>query len=120
MTRFVIVQAMLFFAYAGLNTAAMVAIKESRASYVHGKRGHATVRVIAGGMLYAMAILVLVTLLKRGDASSVYPVAIGCTVIAAILVGARLYAERLTIRKAIGTAILIAGITVMFWDASTA
>lgn len=111
-----LVQALLFIAYAVLNTAAMVAIKEARGTLDARHHTAALGRLTLGGMLYAAALALLVLLLRRSDASSVFPIAIGCTVLATNAVGARFYSESITGRKIAGTLLVIAGIALTFLD----
>lgn len=115
-----LLKALLFFAYALLNTAAMAAIKEACPSFSTVVNSGVIARLALGALLYAAAIGVLVVLLKRGDASSVFPIAIGCTVLATNALGAHRYGERITARKLGGTALLLAGITITFMEAGHA
>jgi uncharacterized membrane protein len=112
-----LVHALLFVSYAVFNTAAMVAIKDAGRDLGAGKRAATFGRLALGGLLYATALIVLVALLRGGDASSVFPIAIGCTVLATNAVGARFYGERVTGRKIAGTVLLLAGITLILFDA---
>ena len=111
-----LVKALLFIAYAVLNTAAMAAIKEARGTLGARRHTAALGRFALGGLLYAAALGILVLLLRRGDASSVFPIAIGCTVLATNAVGARFYGELITGRKIAGTLLVIAGIALTFLD----
>jgi uncharacterized membrane protein len=103
--------------YAVLNTVAMAAIKDAGSNLGASRRAATLGRLALGGLLYAIALIVLVALLRGGDASSVFPIAIGCTVLATNVVGARFYGERVTGRKIAGTVILLAGITLILFDA---
>jgi uncharacterized membrane protein len=112
-----LIHALLFLSYAVLNTAAMAAIKNAGRDLRAGRRAATLGGLVLGGLVYATALIVLVALLRGGDASSVFPIAIGCTVIATNAVGVHFYGERVTGRKIVGTALLLAGITLIFFDA---
>jgi drug/metabolite transporter (DMT)-like permease len=113
----VLVHVVLFISYAVFNAAAMAAVKDAGRDLGFGRRAASLGRLALGGALYAAALIVLVALLRRGDASSVFPIAIGCTVLATNAVGARFYGEHVTRRKIAGTALLLAGIALIFFDA---
>ena len=111
-----LLQGFFFLAYAVLNTAAMVQIKEAGGTL--GVKRHAATlgRLALGGLLYVGALGILVLLLQRDDASSVFPIAIGTTVLATNVVGVRRYGETITGRKIAGTLLVVAGIALMFLD----
>jgi drug/metabolite transporter (DMT)-like permease len=112
-----LVHVLLFVSYAVCSTAAMAAIKDAGRNLGAGRRAATLGRLALGGLLYATALIVLVNLLRSGDASSVFPIAIGCTVLATNAVGARFYGERVTRRKIAGTVLLVVGITLILFDA---
>ena len=99
--RIILLQGFFFLAYAVLNTAAMVQIKEVGGTF--GVKHHA-------------ATFGRLALLRRDDASSVFPIAIGATVLATNVVGVHRYGETITGRKIAGTLVLVAGIVLMFLD----
>jgi multidrug transporter EmrE-like cation transporter len=110
------VHAVLYVAYAILNTAAMAAVKTAMRIFAARDRRAAAASMAAGGVLYASAVAVLLVLLRGGDASTVYPIAIGSTVVATNAIGARFYGERLTVRKLAGTLLVLGGIALIFAD----
>ena len=118
----ILVQVLFFISYALFNTAAMAVVKETGGQLGAGahlaRLAHlATLRrLVIAGVLYAIAVTILVALLRGGDASSVFPIAIACTVLATNAVGAYYYGEQITLRKIIGTLVLLAGITLTFVD----
>lgn len=111
--------AFLYIVYAVLNTAAMAAVKAAMQRLRPNGRSAAVIRFALGAALYAGALAVLLILLKDGQASTVFPIAIGCTVLAANVAGARFYEERLTRQKLAGTLLLTAGIALTFLDGAS-
>ncbi|MEO7774837.1 MAG: hypothetical protein ABIT36_06955 [Steroidobacteraceae bacterium] len=104
----------LFVVYAVLNTAAMAFVKGAMAA---GRfRSHfAAVRGLAiGGVLYLGGLAALLWLLRTADANTVFPIAIGCTVLATNVLGAWSGAEPVTGQKLIGTVLIMAGIALAF------
>jgi uncharacterized membrane protein len=69
-----------------------------------------------GGLIYVVVLGVLLLLLRDGAASTVFPIAIGCTVIATNLVGARFYAEAFSPRKLIGLLLITVGVALTFGE----
>ena len=108
--------AFLYVAYALLNTAAMAAVKTAMQRLAANSRTAAIGALALGAALYAGALGALLALLNDGQASTVFPIAIGCTVLATNAVGARFYQERLTRQKVAGTLILSIGIALTFLD----
>lgn len=106
--------AFLYVAYAVLNTAAMAAAKTAVPRFAAGGRSAAVGWLALGGALYAVVLAVLMVLLKDGEASTVFPIAIGCTVLSTNLAGAHFYGERLTGRKLAGTVLITTGIAMTF------
>jgi len=116
----VLSRTLLFAAYAVLNTAAMAAIKEAGRIFGTGRHAALLGRLGFGAVCYAAGLAALITLLRGSDASSVFPVAIGTTVLATNVVGALNYGERITSRKVAATLLLLAGITLTFLDTARA
>jgi len=108
---------LLFCAYAALNTSAMAAIKTAVAGFDVRKGAARFGWLGLGGALYLAALAVLLVLLKLDAASTVFPIAIGCTVLATNIVGFRIYGERLTAHKVGGTLLVLAGIVLTFMGA---
>ena len=108
--------ALLYLSYAALNTAAMAAAKSSMRSLDAAARLAALGWFSAGGLIYLAVLAVLLLLLRDGAASTVFPIAIGCTVVTTNLVGARFYAERFSPRKLIGLLLITGGIALTFVD----
>jgi multidrug transporter EmrE-like cation transporter len=107
------VHAVLYVAYAVLNTGAMAAVKTAMRTFTAQDRRAATASLAVGGALYVSALAVLLVLLKGGPASTVYPIAIGSTVLATNAVGARFYGEQVTVRKVAGTLLVLCGIVLI-------
>jgi uncharacterized membrane protein len=110
----VLFHAFLYVAYAVLNTAAMAAAKAALPRFAAGRRNAALCSLALGGGLYAVVLAVMLLLLKDGEASTVLPIAIGCTVLSTSLAGNHFYGERLTGRKLAGTVLITAGIALIF------
>ncbi len=106
----------LYVAYAALNTAAMAAAKSSMRSLDAAARVAALGWLAVGGVIYAAVLGVLLLLLRDAAASTVFPIAIGCTVVAANLVGARFYDERFSRRKLAGLLLITVGVALTFVD----
>lgn len=106
----------LYLTYAVLNTAAMAAAKSSMRSLNAAARLAALGWLSVGALIYLAVLGVLLLLLRDGAASTVFPIAIGCTVVVTNLVGARLYAERFSRRKFIGLLLITCGIALTFLD----
>jgi multidrug transporter EmrE-like cation transporter len=111
-----LLHALLYFAYAALNTAAMAAARAAMRSYDGAARLAAVGWLSAGGLIYLVVLGVLLLLLRDGAASTVFPIAIGCTVVVTNLVGARFYAETFSLRKLIGLLLILGGIALAFAD----
>ena len=107
-------QVFLYAAYAVLNTAAMAAAKAAVPRFAAGGRSAAVRWLALGGVLYAVVLAVLMVLLKDSEASTVFPIAIGSTVLSTNLAGAHFYGERVTGRKLAGAVLITAGITLTF------
>ena len=108
--------ALLYLAYGFLNAAAMGAVKRATGMFAAREHRGAMATFAAGGCLYAGALVALVVLLDSGDASTVFPIAIGAAVLATTAVGAGFYAEPITARKLAGTLAVLAGIALTFLD----
>jgi multidrug transporter EmrE-like cation transporter len=112
-----ILEAGMFVGYAVLNTAAMLAVK--RASAAPGAA--AALRTLGfSALLYAGAVALLLALLRAGNASIVFPVAVGAAIVAAQLAGMHFLGEPLTRRKLVGTALVIAGSALLLAQGQTA
>lgn len=109
-------QLLLFVGYAILNTGAMAATKSVVRSLSAGGRIAALGYLAVGGTLYAAALTLLLVLLKGSAASTVYPVAIGATVLASNAFGIRFYGERITSHKVLGTCLVVAGVALTYID----
>ena len=114
-----LLHALLYLAYAALNTAAMAAAKSAMRSYDAAGRVAAVGWLSAGGLIYLVVLGVLLLLLRDGAASTVFPIAIGCTVAVTNLVGARFYAEQFSLRKLIGLTLILAGVALAFADGAS-
>ncbi len=114
-----LLHALLYFFYAALNTAAMAAAKSAMRSYDGAAYLTAVGWLSAGGSVYLVVLGVLLLLLRDGAASTVFPIAIGCTVLVTNLVGARLYAEEFSLRKLIGLLLILGGIALAFADGAS-
>ena len=108
--------AFLYVSYAALNTAAMAAAKAAMRKLAAGVRSVAVGWLALGGLLYVVVLGVLLLLLKDGEASTVFPIAIGCTVVATNIAGAHFYAEHLNARKLISMAMISLGVALTFMD----
>jgi len=106
--------AFLYLSYAALNTAAMAAAKSAMRRFDSAARVAAMGWLAAGGLIYVVVLGVLLLLLKDGAASTVFPIAIGCTVIITNLVGARFYAEKFSPRKLMGLLLITSGVALTF------
>jgi multidrug transporter EmrE-like cation transporter len=111
-----LLHALLYLAYAALNTAAMAAARSAMRSYDVAAHVAAVGWLSAGGFIYLVVLGVLLLLLRDGAASTVFPIAIGCTVVVTNLVGARLYGETFSLRKLIGLLLILAGVALAFAD----
>jgi uncharacterized membrane protein len=110
-----LIHASLYFAYAALNTLAMAAIKSATQRWSgNAARTAVAIWLLGGALSYAVALVALFVLLRSGEASTVFPIAIGCTVIMTNVVGARAYGERIDGRKLAGTALIVSGITLSY------
>jgi multidrug transporter EmrE-like cation transporter len=110
----ILLQVVLFIGYAILNTAAMAACKSGMARLASRDRSAAATRILLGAVSYAAAISILLLLLKDGEASIVFPLAIGCTVLATNAVGVRYYQESLDSQKLAGTVLIVTGIALTY------
>jgi multidrug transporter EmrE-like cation transporter len=106
--------AFLYISYALLNTAAMAAAKSAMRRLDASSHAAAAAWLAAGGLAYVVVLGVMLLLLKDGAASTVFPIAIGCTVVVTNLVGARFYAERFSARKLTGLLLLTGGVALTF------
>ena len=111
--------ALLYFAYAALNTAAMAAAKSAMRSYDGAAHLSAVGWLSAGGSIYVVVLGVLMLLLRDGAASTVFPIAIGCTVVVTNVVGIRFYAEEFSLRKLIGLVLILGGIALSYADGAS-
>lgn len=114
-----LLHALLYVSYAALNTAAMAAAKSAMRSYDVAAHLAAVGWLSAGGFIYLAVLGVLLLLLRDGAASTVFPIAIGCTVVITNLVGARFYAEKFSLRKLIGLLLILAGVALAFADGAS-
>jgi multidrug transporter EmrE-like cation transporter len=114
-----LLHALLYFAYAALNTAAMAAARSAMRRFDGAAHVAAVGWLSAGGLIYLAVLGVLLLLLRDGAASTVFPIAIGCTVVVTNLVGARFYAEQFSLRKLIGLVLILAGIALAFADGAS-
>lgn len=114
-----LLHALLYLAYAALNTAAMAAAKSATRSFDVSAHLAAVGWLSAGGFIYLAVLGVLLLLLRDGAASTVFPIAIGCTVVVTNLVGARFFAEKFSLRKLIGLVLILAGIALAFADGAS-
>jgi multidrug transporter EmrE-like cation transporter len=112
----VLVHVVLYVAYALLNTAAMAAVKNAMQKFGANGRTAAVGTLAFGAVLYVGALGSLLYLLNDAEASTVFPIAIGCTVLATNAAGARFYKERITLQKIAGTLLLVIGIACTFLD----
>jgi multidrug transporter EmrE-like cation transporter len=114
-----LLHALLYFSYAALNTIAMAAAKSAMRSYDGAAHLTAVGWLSAGGFVYVVVLGVLMLLLRDGAASTVFPIAIGCTVVITNLVGIRFYAEEFSLRKLIGLLLILGGIALAFADGAS-
>lgn len=112
--------AFLYLSYAVLNTTAMAAARSSMRSLDAGARVAALGWFSVGGLIYLVVLGALLLLLRGSAASTVFPIAIGCTVITTNLAGARFYAETFSRRKLIGLLFITCGIALTFIDGASA
>jgi multidrug transporter EmrE-like cation transporter len=106
--------AFLYLSYAALNTAAMAAAKSAMRRLDSAAHIAAFGWLAVGGLIYVVVLGVLLLLLRDGAASTVFPIAIGCTVITTNIVGARFYAEGFSPRKLSGLLLITAGVALTF------
>jgi multidrug transporter EmrE-like cation transporter len=114
-----LLHALLYVSYAALNTVAMAAARSAMRSFDVAAHLAAVGWLSAGGFIYLLVLGVLLLLLRDGAASTVFPIAIGCTVVVTNLVGARYYAEKFSLRKLIGLLLILAGIALAFADGAS-
>ena len=112
--------ALLYLTYAALNTVAMAAARSAMRSFDVAAHAGAVGWLAAGGFVYLLVLGVLLLLLRDGAASTVFPIAIGCTVVVTNLVGARFYGETFSFRKLIGLLLILGGIALAFADGAAA
>lgn len=115
-----LIYSLLYAAYAAANTLAMAAVKDAVRQLSAADRGVAVGRLTLGSVLYGAALLVLFVLLRYGEASTVFPIAIGCAVLATHVAGAHFYKERFTANKLLGTTLIVAGIALIHVGAAPA
>jgi multidrug transporter EmrE-like cation transporter len=108
----------LYVAYAVANTSAIAFIKEAGLTSLNNWRAIAFGRLSLGGGLYVIAFSILVFLLRNNDASFVFTIAIGCSILVSNLVGAYFFDERISFRKILGTLILLCGIAMTLLGAT--
>jgi uncharacterized membrane protein len=113
----VFLQPALYVVYAVANTFAMTAVKSAMQTLP--KRSlWATGRYMAlGGVCYGVALAALFVLLRHGDASTVFPIAIACAVLGVNVGGAVFHGESLTVQKVAGTVLITVGIAFMYIEA---
>jgi drug/metabolite transporter (DMT)-like permease len=105
-----IAEAAMLAAYAIASTAAVLTAKRA----VTAPRLLPAVRILGvGAMLYVAALALLLALLRAGDASTMFPAAIGGSMLATTAAGVHLHRERLTVRRLSGTLLVIAGIALL-------
>lgn len=108
-------EAAMLAAYAVLSTSAMVIVKRAATA----PRLAPALRILAvAGLLYCAAVALLLVLLRSGDASDVFPVAVGAAMVTTTVAGVRLHHEALTPRKLAGTALVIAGMALLLAGAA--
>lgn len=106
----------LYLVYAAANTAAMMTVRRAVQRLSRRRRRGSLGTLLLGGALYAAAIAILLTLLRWSEASTVFPIAVGCTVLATNLAGAHYYREPITGRRLLGTSLIVAGIALLLVD----
>jgi uncharacterized membrane protein len=112
-----LLQASLYVAYAAANTLAMTAVKAA-AQPLPKRTLSVAIRYMAlGGMFYSVALGVLFVLLRHGEASTVFPIAIACAVLGVNVGGAVFHKESLTAKKIAATVLITAGIALMYVEA---
>jgi uncharacterized membrane protein len=107
-------QASLYVVYAVANTLAMTAVKTATQPLPRRALSVAIRYMALGCLFYGVALYALFVLLRHGEASIVFPIAIACAVLGVNVGGALLHRESLTAPKIAGTVLITAGIALMY------
>lgn len=105
---------LLLMLYASMNTAAMASIKVCSPRFTRREHGKGLLFLLSGGVLYAVGIGALLLLLRIGEATVMFPLAIASTVVVSNVADSLFFHQPFTKAKLFGTLLLLSGISVTY------